>query len=241
MDLCVLSTEYRGVIYRVVESQEKVATMNLVDTLDEQSLLEDLIEESKPRAQGMEQRHYLIKTPFRYPPLKHGSRFGSRFEQSIFYAGQTLKSAICESAFYSFYFMSRCTLPYEEAIINHKTSFSVEIQDNHHIALTKVSDSEINARLTNKSDYQFTQSVGKQMREKGVSSFSFLSARCEEEVNIGVFDIHSFTGEPKNYQNWEVKQTAKNILFYCQMNPSLSLSFSLENFLIDGVLPEPSN
>ena len=241
MDLSALSVEYKGVVYRVVESQEKVATMNLVDTLDEQSLLEELIEQSKPSVQGIEQRHYLIKTPFRYPPLKHGSRFGSRFEPSIFYAGQTLKSAICESAFYSFYFMSRCTSPYEETIINHKTSFSVEVQDSNHIALTKISDPEIKAKLTHKSDYQFTQSMGKTMRKKGISSFSFLSARCEKEVNIGIFDINSIIGEPKSYLNWEVKQTAKNILFYCQMNPNLSLSFSVENFLINGVLPEPSN
>ncbi len=241
MDLSALSIEYKGVVYRVVESQEKVATMNLVDTLDEQSLLEELIEETKPSVHAMKQRHYLIKTPFRYPPLKHGSRFGGRFEPSIFYAGQTLKSAICESAFYSFYFMSRCTLPYENTIINHKTSFSVEIQDGNHIALTKISDPEINAKLTHKSDYQFTQSIGKQMREQGVSSFSFLSARCEKEINIGIFDIDSIIDEPKNYQNWEVKQTAKNILFYCQMHPNLSLSFSKESFLINGVLPKPSN
>lgn len=241
MDLSALSIEYKGVVYRVVESQEKVATMNLVDTLDEQALLEELIEESKPSLQAMKHRHYLIKTPFRYPPLKHGSRFGSRFEPSIFYAGQTLKSAICESAFYSFYFMSRCTQPYENTIINHKTSFSVDVQDNKHIALTEISDLEITAKLTHKSDYQFTQAIGKQMRDKGISSFSFLSARCEKEVNIGIFEIDSIIGEPKNYLNWEVKQTAINILFYCQMNPNLSLSFDIENFLIDGVLPELSN
>jgi len=240
MDFSALRSEYQGVIHRVVESQEKVATMNLVDTLVEQSLLEDLIEESKPCAHQTN-RHYLIKTPFRYPPLKHGSRFGSRFENGIFYAGQTLRSAICESAFYSFYFMSRTTTPYKDAIINHKTSFSVKVEDKKHIALTEISDPAIKSKLMHKSNYQYTQSIGKKMREQNASSFSFPSARCEKEVNIGVFDIHSIVGEPKNYQNWEVKQTAKNILFYCQINPSLNLSFDINDFLIDGVLPMPSN
>lgn len=155
MDWSVLLTEYRDVIFRVVESQETIATMNLVDTLDEQSLLEDLIEASKPSAQGMEQYHYLIKTPF-----------------------------------------------------------SVEVYDPNHIDLSKILDSKIIAKLRHKSDYQVTQSIGKQMREKGISSFSFPSARCEE-VNVGVFDIRAFTGEPRDYLSWEVNQTTKNILYYC--------------------------
>jgi hypothetical protein len=241
MDLSSLSGEYRGKVYRIVESQEKVATMNLLDTLAEQALLEELIETTKPSIDETKRRHYLIQTPFRYPPLKHGSRFGSRFEPSIFYAGQTLKSAICESAFYSFYFLSRCTVQYADAIINHKTSFTVEIQAKHHVDLTKVLSRDIQEKLTHKSDYQFTQSIGKQMRQESVASFRFFSARCNEQLNIGVFDINSIVGEPANYQSWEIKQTAKDILFYCRIKPELSQSFNLERFLVDGVLAKPSN
>lgn len=84
IELSSLATNYKAQVYRMVESQEKVATMTLVDTLDE------LIEETKPSIRHQKPRHYLIQTPFRYPPLKHGSRFGSRFEPSIFYAGHCL-------------------------------------------------------------------------------------------------------------------------------------------------------
>lgn len=241
MDLAGLSGEYRGKAHRIVESQEKVATMTLVDTLDEQALLEGLIEKTKPSMPENKSRHYLIQTPFRYPPLKHGSRFGSRLEPSIFYAGNTLSGALCESAFYSFYFMSRSTLPYKAAIIHHKTSFSVEIQSHHHIDFTKVSDPDIQDKLTHPSDYQLTQAVGKQMRQKGVASFCFISARCRDQVNIGVFDIHSIVGAPQNNQRWEVKQTTHDILFYCPMNPKLSQSFNLDRFCVDGVLPTPSH
>ena len=241
IDLSDLSIEFYGKVYRIVESQEKVATMNLVDTLDEQAIIEDLIEKTKPVISAKTQRHYLIQTPFRYPPLKHGSRFGSRFEPSIFYAGHTLQSAICESAFYSFYFMSRSSVQYEETIINHKTSFSVEVQDAHHIDLTQVSSPKVREKLTHKSDYQFTQSVGQQLREEKVSSFRFYSARCNEQINIGVFDINSIHGEPENYLNWEIKQTPENMLFYCATNVKLSQSFNIKNFLVNGALPNPSD
>lgn len=240
IDLSGLSTEFHGKAYRIVESQEKVATMKLVDTLDEQIILEELIEKNKPSIPEKNQRHYLIQTPFRYPPIKHGSRFGSRFEPSIFYAGKSLKSALCESAFYSFYFMSRSIEPYDKDIMNHKTSFSVEIQDSHHIELTKISNPEITKKLIHKSDYRFAQLVGKQLREDGIASFSFFSARCDEQINIGVFDINAIIGEPETYLNWEIKQTPDNILFYCATNSKLSKSFNKKNFLMNGDLPSPS-
>ena len=51
----------------MVEAQHRVSTLKLVDTLEEQALLEDLIEETKP-AIPAECRHldYLLATPFRY-------------------------------------------------------------------------------------------------------------------------------------------------------------------------------
>ena len=78
--------------HRMVEAQHRVATQKLVDDSAEQQILEELLERAKPPAPddappGM---HYLLRTPFRYPPLRHGSRFGSRAERGIFYAARDL-------------------------------------------------------------------------------------------------------------------------------------------------------
>ena len=75
--------------WRVVEAQHKVSTRRLVDTLDEQRLLEQIVDEVKPpipAGPGFAGLHYLLSTPFRHPPLRHGSRFGSsgtRWKPSI--------------------------------------------------------------------------------------------------------------------------------------------------------------
>ena len=57
----------------------------LVDDLDQLVRPETLVEASKPPAPDAQQpdtpRHLLLVTPFRYPPLRHGSRFGSRQER----------------------------------------------------------------------------------------------------------------------------------------------------------------
>ncbi len=55
--------------WRGVEAQHIVSTMRLVDTLDEQSVLECILESSKPPLPaGGAAKHYLLATPFRYRP-----------------------------------------------------------------------------------------------------------------------------------------------------------------------------
>ena len=62
-------SRYAGRCWRLIEAQHRVSTLKLVDTLEEQSTLEDLIEQTKP-AIPVDCRHldYLLATPFRYAP-----------------------------------------------------------------------------------------------------------------------------------------------------------------------------
>ena len=70
-------------------------------------MVEELLEQSKPvQSDGLSQRHYLIKTPFRYPPLRHGSRFGAPWEPSIFYGATKKQTVLAEVAFYRFLFLA---------------------------------------------------------------------------------------------------------------------------------------
>lgn len=62
--LASIGTQHRD-LWRAVEAQHRVATMRLADSLDEQHLLEQLLEDSKPtlpvEAEGAP---YLLSTPF---------------------------------------------------------------------------------------------------------------------------------------------------------------------------------
>ena len=98
--LAALSSERRalsGTCWRVVEAQHKVSTLKLVDRLDEQALLENLIEETKPpvppECDGL---HYLLATPFRYgSPYPRGSRFRrAGWTPGVYYASATTATAI---------------------------------------------------------------------------------------------------------------------------------------------------
>jgi hypothetical protein len=75
-------------VLRLVQQQGISSLAPLVDNLDQLARLEALVEASKPAApedqRAANPRHWLLITPFRYPPLRHGSHFGSRQERGIF-------------------------------------------------------------------------------------------------------------------------------------------------------------
>ena len=93
--------------WRVVESQYVVSTRKLVDSDEEQRLLEELIDGVKPPTpEGPEFRglHYLLFTPFRHPPLRYGSRSGTTSERGIWYGSESRHTAFAEVAYYRLLF-----------------------------------------------------------------------------------------------------------------------------------------
>lgn len=82
--------------------------MRLVDTLDEQALLEELLEASKPALPAAcAHLHFLLATPFRYQPSRHGSRFRRAFApHGCFYAAEAVETAAIETGFWQMLFLA---------------------------------------------------------------------------------------------------------------------------------------
>ena len=81
----------------MVEAQHRISTRKLVDSDREQAVLEQLLESAKPPVPPASNLlHYLLFTPFRYPPLPNGSRFGTRWDRGIWYGAETLATAFAE-------------------------------------------------------------------------------------------------------------------------------------------------
>ena len=83
--------------------------MKLVDTLAEQALLEQWLDESKPPVPpDCRHLHYLLATPFRYgAPYPQGSRFRRPgLTAGVFYASRTPATAMAELAFHRLLFFA---------------------------------------------------------------------------------------------------------------------------------------
>jgi hypothetical protein len=231
-----------GAIHRLVESQEQVATNALVDTLAEQALLEELLERSKPPLDGATAGlHYLLATPFRYPPLPWGSRFGSRFEPSLFYAARTVDTVLAEGAFYRFVFWTGMAMPPSAPLHTRHTVFAAVIDTARGLALHAPPFDAHEAALTDKRDYAATQALGSALRLAGFEAFEYVSARDPARGhNVALFTPRAFAAPaPARLDEWLCDSDAERVSFYSRHGGGIR-EFTIETFLVDGVLPAPA-
>lgn len=231
-----------GEIFRLVESQEQVATNSLVRTLAEQALLEELLETSKPALPGPAiGLHYLLATPFRYPPLPWGSRFGRRFEPSLFYAARGPDTVLAESAYYRVVFWSGMATPPSAPLDTRHTLFSVTIQTLQGLQLQEPPFDEFADALTNRRRYDATQALGSAMREEGIEAFEYASARDPQRgINVALFAPTVLaTNKPTILDEWLCETTAERVSYYSRPGGGIR-EFPRQHFLVDGELPLPA-
>ncbi len=227
--------------WRVVEAQHLVSTRKLVDTDAEQALLEDLIERVKPPDPTGGRLHYLLATPFRYPPLRHGSRFGGRHERGLWYGSETLSAAFAEVAYYRLLFLEG-TAADLDGVETQLTAFRARVRAEVGADLVAGCFSDWHAQIASPTSYEATQALGAAMREAGVQAFRYPSARDAEGVNVGVLDPAAFGRRaPHAFETWHCTATRGRVeLRKRDYFTRRSLSFLRERFVVDGRLPAPA-
>ncbi len=236
-------TTIKTPVFRIVESQEQVATMSLVDNSSEQSILEDLLEARKPQLTASSRGyHYLIKTPFRYPPLRYGSRFGKTAEPGLFYASLQLKTALSECAYYRLVFLEGMQFLPEKHIVTEHTTFKVNIDTDKGLALEKMPFAQFTNHISDPVNYIISQQLGTDMRASEIVAFTYNSARDQENgINTGIFKIHTIKSKkPYGYQEWICSTEYSGVTFVNKLERTTRYRFNLEEFKIDDKLPHPA-
>lgn len=235
------TSNYSKPVFRIVESQEQSATMGLVDTIEEQDLLERLLDDIKPAYEAhTSDRHYLIATPFRYPPLEYGSRFGTIRMPSYFYASETVETMLYECAFYRFVFLDDMESPYNSPIHSEHMSFSVKTKTTNAIDLTTILDSELTELLTDKTSYSLCQQLGQYLvEETSVDTIRFKSARHKTGINVAIGHSEVIISEAPELQNKWIIQTETNRISMRSQELGI-FAFELDTFLVAGRLPRPA-
>jgi len=222
----------------VVESQSQVATLELVDDLDEQKLLEELLEQTKP-GRLAEGPHYLIATPFRYPPLRHGSRYGSVDQRGIFYGSERLETALAELAFYTLVFLEHAE-GFELPTVD-KTAFTFGYATDAGLDTTDAAFDAERDRLEAPGDYGEAQRVGRLARDAGVEVIRFRSVRCPDGgANLAVLALDALEPEPRAMTGWSMRVWEGRVDFL-ERNASIPrrLAFAAADFAARGVDGHP--
>jgi len=210
--------------------------MKLVDTLDEQSALESLIDATKPPLPP-DCRHldYLLATPFRYgAPYPSGSRFRrAGMTAGVFYASKTSATAIAEMTFHRLLFFADSPQTPWPADAGDLTAFSVRFRTTTGVDLTAPPFVAERARWTHPTDYGPCQALAETARDAGIEVLRYTSARDPDGINVALLACRAFAARrPIERQTWRLSLNAHGARAVCDF-PEVRLEFSREAFAAD--------
>lgn len=224
----------------MVESQHLFATRPLVDSDAEHQALEELIEGQKPReARGL---HFLLATPFRYPPLPHGSRFGTRAEPGVWYGAAEPRTAFAETAYYRLLFLEGTTADLAPLMLE-LSAFRASFRAERGVDLTRPPFSAHQALISSPTRYDAPQRLGREMRADGVEAARYRSARDHEAgACLALFSRRPFAGRrPSVPETWHCVASRREVEFVRKdVFRRAAFVFPREQFEVDGRLPAPA-
>lgn len=153
--------------------------MKIVDSKDEQDVLEGLLEGSKPPfPEGVEGLDYLLATPFRYDPRRPGSRFRADTDPGVYYGAESVRTAGAELGYWRWRFLQDAVELDRIEPVAH-TAFSVDVSTTV-IDLRLPPFDKDKAVWTHPTDYAGTQAFAGIGREAGIGAIAYESVRDPE-------------------------------------------------------------
>ena len=201
-------------LWRAVEAQHVVATAELVDTLDEQYTLERLLEESKPAVPPIaRQLHWLLFTPFRYPPPPGGSRFRGPTDPGVFYGADLIRTACAELGYWRWRHLqdtpTLTAMPTKPQTL-FRSGVATECVD-----LQKLPFARDWATWTRRDDYAACQRFARIARDAGVGAIRYESVRDPLSGTCGaVLSPAAFVPPvPLEQQTWMLSVTRDRVVW----------------------------
>jgi hypothetical protein len=201
--------------WRAVEAQHVVSTLRLVsDDPDRQDLLERILEDAKPplpsETAGL---HYLLATPFRYPPRHYGSRFRAWTDPGVLYAALERRTACAEMGYWRWRFAAD-----SEGLSGIPASPQTLFQAGAHGRSADLQQPPFKARealWTDPADYSATQAAGRAARTAGIDLLLYRSVR-DPEAGTCVAVLRPAALRPKRplaQETWYLTVTAGGVVW----------------------------
>ncbi len=208
--------------------------MKLVDTVEEQSLLEDILEASKrpfpPECAGLD---YLLATPFRYgAAYPHGSRFRrAGFTEGVYYAAAKVETALAEMAFYRLLFHAESPdtpLPANPA---EYSAFAARIATHAALDLTKPALNRDQKFWTDLQNYEPCQTLAEQARLADIEAILYRSVRDPAgSLNIAILSPEAFAAKaPVERMSWRIHLSKTGVQALCDF-PTRRTGFAVADF-----------
>jgi len=213
--------------------------MKLTDNREEQDVLENAIDKTKPKVPP-ECRHldFLLFSPFRYSAPTH-NRNGSRFRKAgqtpgVFYSAENVDAAVAEKCFHSLLVFAESPGTKWPTNALEFTAFAVEYATQQSIDLTRAPFDDRSAVWMHVTRYDECQDVAGLARDVGVEIIKYASVRDpRNRLNTAIMTCRAFArAEPVDRQTWRILFGPNGARAACEM-PRVSLDFDRETFAKD--------
>lgn len=200
---------FKGTAWRLVEAQHVVSTQKLVDSLAEQEILEEILDNTKPPLpEDCRHLDYLLSTPFRYRPYPYGSRFRrAGITAGVWYGAERPETAVAEMVFYRFLFFAESPgTPFPDNAAEY-TGFAVDLETPVALDTRAGALAAVAAHWTHLTDYTACQNLAETAREIGAEVIRFTSVRDPEQGgNVAVLSCRAFhSPAPTERQTWRIR------------------------------------
>ncbi len=220
----------------MVEAQHHVSTLKLVDSLAEQTVLESLIDNTKPRIPAECRRlSYLLFTPFRYGAYPAGSRFRrAGLTEGVFYGAEAPGTAVAEIVFHRLLFFAESPATPWPTNPAEYTAFAAEYGTQRAIDLARSPLSSEAALWSHPTDYAHCQALADAARAAAIDVIRYPSVRDPGKgVNIAILSCRVFTKPyPVALQTWRMHLSASGASAICEA-PRSGIDFDRQAFASD--------
>jgi RES domain len=212
--------------------------MKLSDAVAEQSVLERLVDDTKPavppECRGLD---YLLATPFRYgAPYPTGSRFRrAGMTAGVFYAADEPATAVAETAFHRLLFFAESpATPWPQNAAEY-TAFSVQYATKTAIDLTRAKYASDRALWMHVTDYRHCQAIAETARAAKIEIIRYTSVRDPAGgSNLALLTCHAFANRQPGArrQTWHIQLNDAGAHALCE-HPRTSMTFDRKCFAAD--------
>ena len=210
---------YRGNPWRVIEGQHRPSTMRIVDTDNEQAVLEQVLETSKPPVpQECLHLDYQFWSPFRYGNYPRASRFRrAGLTPGVWYGSEAPITAVAESIWGALrFFAASPDTPMPRWPVEH-TAVQAEISTPFCADLAG-SDWVNAGNWDDPDDYSECLDLADRVRAAGAEAIRYASVRHPgHAANLAVLTCTAFARPaPIAFQTWHILLKPTLVRAHCE-------------------------
>ncbi|MBC7683084.1 MAG: RES family NAD+ phosphorylase [Ferruginibacter sp.] len=202
-------------VWRAIDTQDAVATLRLLDTLEELLVLEQILAGSLPiLPPDTAHLHPLLSTPFRFT-APQPSRFRPAQAPGIWYGADSPEAACAELGYWRWRFLLDSEGLHNAELVGTHTLFHAVVAG-HCLNLDSPPWNALVAQWSHPTDIRACQALAglAQTSEKPVQWIRYPSARSPGGHCAAVFDPQALTVvAPHAQETWVIKISAQRLIF----------------------------